>query len=87
MAETPATEQLDARLLAILRCPVTHSPLRQEGAFLVSQRGDLRYPIRDGIPVLLPEEAVPPPPFRSMDEFKAHWQATHAGGGGGSRQT
>ena len=50
---------MDAKLLEILVCPVTKGPLvydreRQE---LVSRAARLAYPIRDGIPVLLEEEA------------------------------
>lgn len=50
---------LDRRLLEILVCPVTKGSLtydaqRQE---LVSESAKLAYPIRDGIPIMLPEEA------------------------------
>lgn len=50
---------MDAKLLEILVCPVTKGPLvydkaRQE---LVSKAARLAYPIRDGIPVMLEEEA------------------------------
>lgn len=50
---------MDAKLLEILVCPVTKGPLvydreRQE---LVSRGARLAYPIRDGIPVLLEDEA------------------------------
>jgi uncharacterized protein YbaR (Trm112 family) len=50
-------------LLSVLRCPVTGSPLVQEGEELVSTAaGDsgvqLRYPIQDGIPLLLPPELL-----------------------------
>lgn len=52
---------MDKRLLDILVCPVTKGPLvydkeRQE---LVSRAARLAYPIRDGIPVMLEEEARP----------------------------
>ena len=45
--------------LALLRCPVSRKPLVQKGDWLISTDPDtrLRYPIRDGIPVLLREEA------------------------------
>jgi uncharacterized protein YbaR (Trm112 family) len=51
--------QIDARLLEIMVCPVSHAPLTQVGDWLVSQDPGtrLRYPIRDGIPVMLVEEA------------------------------
>ena len=50
---------MDAKLLEIILCPVTKGPLiydrdRQE---LVSKSARLAYPIRDGIPVMLEDEA------------------------------
>jgi uncharacterized protein YbaR (Trm112 family) len=50
---------VDPKLLEILVCPVTKGPLsydaeRQE---LVSRQAGLAYPIRDGIPIMLPDEA------------------------------
>jgi uncharacterized protein YbaR (Trm112 family) len=56
--------------MAIIRCPVTGSRLTRQGERLVSEIGGLRYPIRDGIPVLLPEEAELPPGIASLEEFK-----------------
>ena len=50
---------VDPRLLEILVCPVTKGPLtwdRQKGE-LVSKGAKLAYPIRDGVPIMLPEEA------------------------------
>lgn len=51
--------EADPKLLEILVCPVTKEPLdyvreRQE---LVSKKAGLAYPIRDGIPVMLPDKA------------------------------
>jgi uncharacterized protein YbaR (Trm112 family) len=57
--EAPADVDADPRLLEILVCPVTHGPLvldRAKGE-LVSQSARLAYPIRDGVPIMLPEEA------------------------------
>ena len=58
-----ATEptRIDPRLLEILVCPLTRATLeydskRQE---LISRAAKLAYPIRDGIPIMLPEEARP----------------------------
>jgi hypothetical protein len=50
---------LDAELVAKLVCPVTRTPLRYDeaGGLLVSDAAGLCYPVRDGIPVLLAEEA------------------------------
>ena len=49
----------DPWLLSVLVCPVTRTPLRwDEGAQeLVSEAAGLAYPVRDGVPVMLPEEA------------------------------
>lgn len=65
-----SSNRLDADLLSILVCPLTHSPLRQEGDFLIADVGGLRYPVRDGIPVMLVEEAQLPHGVGSLDEFK-----------------
>ena len=50
---------LDPWLLERLVCPVTRQPLRYDEAAqeLVSEAAGLAYPIRDGVPVMLPEEA------------------------------
>lgn len=64
------THTFDPKLLSILRCPLTRSELRLEGDELVATRGGLRYPIRDGIPVLLVDEASLPPDVRSLAELK-----------------
>ena len=54
-----AAPEVDPRLLEILVCPVTHGPLtydRIKGE-LISKSALLAYPVRDGVPVMLPEEA------------------------------
>lgn len=51
---------VDARLLDILVCPKCHGRLKEEDDRLVCQDCGLRYPVRDGIPVMLIEEAEPP---------------------------
>lgn len=50
---------IDPWLLERLVCPVTRQPLRYDDAAqeLVSDAAGLAYPIRDGVPVMLPEEA------------------------------
>ena len=55
----PHPFDVDPRLLEILVCPVTHGPLvyDREKAELVSRSARLAYPIRDGVPIMLPEEA------------------------------
>ncbi len=52
---------LDPRLLEILVCPVTKGPLTydRDAGELISPRARLAYPIRDGIPIMLPDEARP----------------------------
>ena len=54
--------ELDKRLLEILACPKCHAEVQQDGETLVCQAPacGLRYPIRDGIPVMLIEEAAAP---------------------------
>lgn len=59
-AERPAG-RIDPKLLEILVCPLTkttleYDPVRQE---LISRAAKLAYPIRDGIPIMLPDEARP----------------------------
>ena len=60
---------LDRRLLDILVCPITRERLRQEDGFLVSEPSGVKYPIREGIPVLLLEEAILPPGVKSIEEL------------------
>ena len=50
---------LDPKLLAILVCPQTRTPLRLDAAAqeLVADRAGIAYPIRDGVPILLAEAA------------------------------
>jgi len=62
-AESRAPEmrgaQVDPKLLEILVCPVTHTRLRYdaEKQELISDAAGLAYPIRDGIPIMLQDEA------------------------------
>jgi uncharacterized protein YbaR (Trm112 family) len=60
MTETPPdTTPVDPRLLEILVCPLTKGPLTYDRAAneLVSAKAGLAYPIRDGIPIMLADEA------------------------------
>ncbi|MGB3490267.1 MAG: Trm112 family protein [Xanthobacteraceae bacterium] len=52
---------VDPKLLEILVCPLTKGPLEFDAARqeLISRAAKLAYPIRDGIPIMLPEEARP----------------------------
>jgi len=56
-----AQRRVDPKLLEILVCPVTRTTLHydRERQELVSRAARLAYPIRDGIPILLEEEARP----------------------------
>lgn len=62
---------VDPKLLDILVCPLTKGPLRydEERQELISEQAGLAYPIRDGIPIMLIDEA------RKLDD-------TPQGGGG-----
>ncbi len=55
----PNTTAIDPKLLEILVCPVTKGPLEydREAGELVSRAAGLAYPVRDGIPIMLPDEA------------------------------
>jgi uncharacterized protein YbaR (Trm112 family) len=65
--EKEAGPAVDPKLLEILVCPVTKGPLEYDRAAqeLVSREAGLAYPIRDGIPIMLPEEA------RELDAHKS----------------
>ena len=68
MSEQDGNEQrgegVDPKLLEILVCPLTKTTLEYDAAAqeLISRAAGLAYPIRDGIPIMLPEEA------RSLEE-------------------
>jgi uncharacterized protein YbaR (Trm112 family) len=67
MAERKATDrryEVDPKLLEILVCPVTKGPLEydREHQELISRKAGLAYPIREGIPIMLADEA------RALDE-------------------
>jgi hypothetical protein len=63
MTDTPPADRpadsIDPKLLEILVCPLTKGPLDydREKQELISRSAKLAYPIRDGIPIMLPEEA------------------------------
>jgi uncharacterized protein YbaR (Trm112 family) len=54
-----APSDIDPKLLEILVCPVTKGPLEfdKDAQELVSKKAGLAYPVRDGIPIMLPDEA------------------------------
>lgn len=53
--------QIDRKLLEILVCPLSKGALRYDAGAqeLISDKAKLAYPIRDGIPIMLVEEARP----------------------------
>ena len=66
---------IDPKLLEILVCPLTKGPLRYDRAAreLISEEAGLAYPLRDGIPIMLVDEA------RALDDAeKAKYQAKPA---------
>lgn len=58
-SEKPLKAEADPKLLEILVCPLTKQPLEydREAQELISKAAGLAYPIRDGIPIMLPGEA------------------------------
>ncbi len=61
---TDETPQADGKLLDLLVCPLTRAPLRydEDAQELISDQAGLAYPIREGVPVMLVDEA------RKLDE-------------------
>ena len=64
MSDDQTIQKVDPKLLEILVCPLSKGPLRYdaEKQELISEKAALAYPIRDGIPIMLVDEA------RSLDE-------------------
>lgn len=61
MSDLRPSATIDKKLLDLLVCPLTKGPLEldEEKNELISKSAHLAYPIRDGIPILLPSEARP----------------------------
>jgi len=57
--EKSETPTIDPRLLEVLICPVSGGPLRydREANELISKKAKLAYQIREGVPIMLPDEA------------------------------
>jgi len=70
MSDAQESESLSKELLASIVCPLTQSKLVQEGDELVAAVGGLRYPIRDGIPVMLVDQAALPEGFSDVEALK-----------------
>jgi uncharacterized protein len=86
MTESSKPDPVDPKLLDLLVCPLTKGPLRYDRARqeLISEQAGLAYPIRDGIPIMLVDEARP------LDDDEALPEAVRAGkersGRGGDEQ-
>ncbi|WP_163270773.1 Trm112 family protein [Chelativorans alearense] len=63
MTDRGRSEQalIEPKLLELLVCPLTRGPLKWDpaGSELISRAAQLAYPVRDGVPVMLPSEARP----------------------------
>jgi len=57
--EPKAMSEVDPKLLEVLVCPQTRTPLRydRQRQELISERARLAYPVRDGVPIMLIDEA------------------------------
>jgi len=59
MSDDTPKPDIDPKLLEALICPMSRTPLRydRKAQELISERAGLAYPIRDGVPIMLPDEA------------------------------
>ena len=59
MSDGTESHEVDPKLLELLVCPQTKTPLTydRDANELLSKKARLAYPIRDGIPIMLPDEA------------------------------
>lgn len=59
MSDATRKSNIDPKLLELLACPLTKGPLKWDAAKseLISKAARLAYPVRDGIPIMLPSEA------------------------------
>ncbi len=62
-----AESTISAELMEILVCPKSHGELEQRGDWLYCEESGLRYPVRDGIPIMLIDEAEPIPEAEKGD--------------------
>lgn len=69
------SRKIDPKLLEILVCPLTKGPLRYDAERdeLISEKARLAYPVRDGIPIMMVDEARP------FDEAESDAAAALAG--------
>ncbi len=59
MSKKQDQREPDPKMLELLVCPLTHGPLvyDREKSELISKKAKLAYPIREGVPIMLAEEA------------------------------
>ena len=67
---------IDKELLKLVVCPLTHDPVELAEDKLVNVKWGVKYPIRDGVPVMLLDEAELPEDISSIRELKARINAT-----------
>jgi uncharacterized protein len=60
---------IDRKFIDILRCPLGKSELKLENEFLICSQCGVKFPIRDGIPVLLMSEALLPEGFENVNHL------------------
>ena len=82
MAETSKPDAVYPKLLDLLVCPLTKGPLRYDRARqeLISEQAGLAYPIRDGIPIMLVDEARPLDEEALPDAVRAAKERSKPGG-------
>jgi uncharacterized protein YbaR (Trm112 family) len=82
MTDQPAS--VDPKLLDLLVCPLTKGPLRYDPARqeLISDQAGLAYPIRDGIPIMLVDEARPLDENETIPETVRATKGRRGPGGG-----
>lgn len=67
---------ISKELLKVLICPIGKTPLKQKNETLVCSLCGVIYPVKDGIPVLLIDEAILPDGINSISELKC-WKKNH----------
>ena len=60
---------IEERLMKILRCPLGQAKLRQEKEALVCEKCGVKFPVREGIPVMLIHEATLPEGVKSVEDL------------------
>ncbi|WP_432491999.1 Trm112 family protein [Kineococcus auxinigenes] len=72
MSAAPAGLRLEPWVLELLRCPLTGqplTPLETDGEVFLATADGIRYPVSDGVPVLLADEALDVP-----EHVRARWE-------------